>query len=570
MRATWIALLIPVAVLPAAAPAEELAAALEKDVVLRALVDELERNSARLELADLDRPYFIELGIQDAGGAYVSAALGAVTGRNEGRNRSLSSDVRVGSYTLDNGNFSGGGYGGMFGLSMGEMGGAEVPLEDDYNAIRQAIWWIADRDYKNVAETFVQKKAFMESKLIEDKPDDFSRETPAVHLEERLDTRLELAALEGLAVALSAVFREYPDIQASGVSVSGSATNRYLVNSEGTRLRTGMRRYSLGVRATVQAEDGMRLGDTLTLYAGRLEDLPPQEELVARCRELAKQLLALRAAPVLESYTGPVLFEPEAAASLFARNFGGAFGGGQRPVGSRSNPDDFANKLNKRILPRFLDVVDDPTQAAIGGVAVMGHYRYDDQAVAAQKVSLVEDGRLKALLMSRNPSKEFKQSNGHGRGGLGSARGAVGCLMVSADNGLDAAGLRQELLDACADEGLEFGIRIASLGSTGDGGGRFGRGGEFAAGISPLVMYKVYPDGREELVRGAEIARVDLKAFKRMLAAGDKPYVLNTGGRGQGTTVAVPALLFEELDLAKIDRDFDKPPILPSPLARTE
>jgi hypothetical protein len=78
----------------------------------------------------------------------------------------------------------------------------------------------------------------------------------------------------------------------------------------------------------------------------------------------------------------------------------------------------------------------------------------------------------------------------------------------------------------------------------------------------------VYADGHEELVRGAEIARVDLKAFKRMLAAGDTPYVLNTAGGGDGQTVVVPALLFEELDLAKIDRDFDKPPILPTPLAR--
>ncbi len=213
------------------------------------------------------------------------------------------------------------------------------------------------------------------------------------------------------------------------------------------------------------------------------------------------------------------------------------------------------NKLGKRILPRFVNVVDDPAQEVVAGTPVMGHYVYDDQAVKAQAVTLVEGGKLKTLLMSRNPSKELKQSNGHARGGFGWARAGIGCLIVTAEPPTDAAGLTQELLDACADEGLEFGLRIASLGSVGDGG------------TNPLVMYKVYPDGRQELVRGAEIARIDLKAFKRVLAAGDTPYVLNLGGT-DGSTVVVPALLFEELDLAKIDRDFDKPPILPNPVER--
>ncbi|MHC4697654.1 MAG: metallopeptidase TldD-related protein, partial [Planctomycetota bacterium] len=210
------------------------------------------------------------------------------------------------------------------------------------------------------------------------------------------------------------------------------------------------------------------------------------------------------------------------------------------------------------------------------GVPVLGHYKYDDQGVPARPVTLVKDGRLKTLVMSRNPSKEFKNSTGHGRGSHRVST-STGCLVISADQGLDEAALKTELLEACADEDLEYGIRVASLAGSMRSGGfsPYGFGGDFdmfsgrrrGSGTDPLVMYKVFPDGREELVRGAEFAEIDLKAFKRILAAGDKPYVLNTGGT-TGRTVAVPALLFEELDLAKIDRDFDKPPILPTPLAR--
>jgi len=543
---------------------------LEQDVLLRAMVDELERNVAGLQLEDLDRPYFVEFSIQDGTAAYVAASLGAVVGRNLHRWRSPDTDVRVGSYELDNTNFSGRFAGsGADGFSPG----GSVPLEDDYNAIRQAIWWEADREYKAAAEALVRKKAFMESKLIRDKPPDLSREEPVVYFEPRLNVEADLDALQELAVSLSTLFRDYPDVQRSGVQVAYMGANRYLVNSEGTRLRTGEQWVTLSVHAAAQADDGMPLSDSFTVYSGSLDELPPLDELRARCRELADELVAVRNAPVLSGYTGPVLFDAPAATELFASYFGGRFGGGQRPVGSRTSPEDFANKLGKRILPRFIDVVDDPLRKVINGVPVAGHYLYDDEGVPAQPVTLVQGGKLVALLMSRNPSREFTRSNGHGRGRGG--RGSVGCLIVTANPALDASSLRQELLDACADEGLEFGMRVARLGGGGYGGNlTFGGDLDFdpgsfgGHGIAPLVMYKVYPDGREELVRGVEIARITLKDFKRILAAGDEPYVYNVGAP-EGATYVAPAMLFEELDLAKIDRDFDKPPLLPNPLART-
>jgi len=543
--------LLPVAVLvgilPAASRADDvLQRELEADAVLRALVDELERNVAGLKLADLARPYFIEYAVSDSANAWVAGCFGALTDRQEGRDRSLRVDVRVGSYELDNTNFDGYGYWGFGGGSLE----ADLPLEDDYAALRRAIWWRTDREYKRAAEAFVRKQAFMAGKLIEDKPPDFSREEPVVHLEPRQELRVDLAALEELATALSAVTREFADLRDCAVGVSASRFNRYLVNSEGTRLRTAGSHYSVSLWATVQAEDGMELSDSFSVHVRRFDELPPLAELSARCRALVERLLAVKAAPRLTAgYAGPVLFEPPAAAVLFGYHFADRFAGGQRPVGSSSSPDDFAHKLGRRILPRFIDVVDDPTLERIGDVPVMGHYRFDDQGVRAQRVVLVENGRLKALLMSRNPSKEFSNSNGHGRGSYG-ADPEPGCLIVSADPAAGAAELREELIETCRDEGLEYGLRIVAL-----------------RGSQPLVLYKVYPDGREELVRGAQIARIDLKDFKRMLAAGGEPYVRNTSSAG-GQTLVVPALLFEELDVSKIDRDFDRPPILPAPLAR--
>ncbi|MHC4066042.1 MAG: metallopeptidase TldD-related protein [Planctomycetota bacterium] len=570
MRATIVAILISACPLQAAVMADEsLEQAMKQDVVLRALVDELERGKVGLELEDLERPYFIEYGLQDVAAASVSAALGAVTRHNEMRSRSLRTDLRVGSYELDNTNFGGASSDFSFGRGFGGMGGAAIPIEGDYYAIRQAIWWATDRGYKGAVEDFVKKIAFMETKLIEDKPEDFSREAPAVYVEDRIDPAVDLQPLEEMAVTLSAIFREYPDVQQSGVNISGGAGNKYLVNVEGTRLRISGQRFALSVSATVQADDGMKLSDSFSLHGRKLDELGSREQLEQRCRQMAEQLIKVKDAPTLESYTGPVLFEAKPAAALFSGRFARRFAGGQREVGSRTSPDDFENKLKKRILPRFMSVVDDPTRETIAGRPAMGHYLYDDQGVKARPVTLVEDGRLQALLMSRNPSKESKESTGHGRGAY-SPRAAAGCLIVTAEDGADSETLKEELLEACQDEDLEYGIRIAALGS-GGGGGRYGRyararGGGGAG--TPLAIYKVYPDGREELVRGAQIAGFDLKTFKRMLAAGSEPYVMNRGAGSQGRTVVAPAMLFEELDLAKIDQDFDKPPILPTPLAR--
>ncbi len=413
----------------AAAPADaapsndaQVEAALKEDVILRAMVDELKRSAEKVELEDLARPYFIEYALMDVQGAYVAAELGALTLSNASPSRAMRVDVRVGAYELDNTNFAGAGW---------SFNRATVPIEDDYTAIRQALWWATDRDYKQAAEDFARKQAFMQQKVIEDKPADFSKEAPVVAFQERVSPDVPLAEMEKLAVELSAVFRDYPGIQESGVRMRGGGGNGYLVNTEGTRIRENGETYEIAIEATAQADDGMPLADTISLVAENFDELPPLAELQQQCRELAERLTRIKKAPKLtEAYAGPILVDARPAAAIFGANFGQRFAGGQRPIGSRSDPEDFEKKLGKRILPRSVTVVDDPTRETFSDVTLLGHYAYDDQGVPAQRVSLVEGGRLQALVMSRNPSKAFKQSTGHGRG-LYSPSAMVGCLFVN-------------------------------------------------------------------------------------------------------------------------------------------
>lgn len=519
--------------------------AMANDVLLRALVDELGRGLDGLQLEDLKRPFFIEYGAQDAVVVGISATLGAVVSQSEQNMRRLRVDSRVGSYELDNTNFVGGAYSGL--------ARALLPAEDDYEAVRQAIWWATDRSYKSAAEAFPRKLALMEGKIIEDKPDDFSKEQPTVHLDAKSDRRLPMDELEKLAVELSGIFRDYPDVQQSGVRIRAGAGNDYLVNTEGTRLRTKGAMCEISIYAMVQADDGMTISDSMSVYLDEPIKVPSSGELATKVREMTERLLKIRVAPKLEStYSGPVLVEAGASGSIFGSSFVRRFAGGQRPVGSRSRGDDFEKKLGKRILPRSVNVVDDPTIKKSNGELVLGDYEYDDQGVPSKPLTLVEEGRLKALVMSRNPSKEFKQSTGHGRGSL-RPRASISNLVITSSDPMDEKAMREEFIEAFVDEDNEFGIRIASL----------------RRGV-PVEVYKVFPDGREEMVRGVNAVRADARAFKRMLAVGDTPAVLNVLTSEAGQSITAPAMLFEELDLSPVDSDFDKPPFIDSPLARVK
>jgi len=426
---------------------EQVTKEMEKDVVLRALVDELERGKVGLKLEDLQRPYFIEYALVDATSALASADLGSLTSSNDGRARMLRTDIRVGSYDLDNTNYSGDDGGFPFRGMFGGMSGANIPIDDDYNAIRQGVWWATDREYKSVVENYESKLAFMKTKLIEDKPSDFSKEAPTVYFEERTPVMIDKAKLEHLAIELSKIFKEYPDIQDSGVTITGSGGNKYLVNSEGTRIRVPDMRFALSITANVQADDGMKLSDAINIHGRKWEDIPGLDDLAKRCREMVKRLLDAKKAPKLENYSGPVLIDAEAAAALFSQRFANRFAGGQRDVGSDTDPEDFENKIGERILPKSLDVIDDPTREQLEGQVAMGHYKYDDQGVKVAPLTLVEQGQLKAQVMSRNPSKKFKQSNGHGRGVYRPTSASTGCLIVSSTDPLDEKELEAKLLE---------------------------------------------------------------------------------------------------------------------------
>ncbi|MFQ5415014.1 MAG: metallopeptidase TldD-related protein [Phycisphaerae bacterium] len=524
----------------------------DNDVLMKALVDELER-SKTLSLDDLPRPYFIQYTVVDQVSFTIGGAYGGLVHTGRSRTRSLTSRVRVGSYALDNTNFGGRfGGGGRFG---------RLPIDDDYAALRHGIWQVTDTDYKQAVEMLTRKEAFLKEKTVEDRPDDFSDAPPLQLVEPSAEIAFDNDVWKENVRRLSARFGDHPEIQDSSVNFSAGAVNRYIVNTEGTRLRKADTGVFVQMYAEVQADDGMRLYDSLSYVGEQITELPPVADMLSDIDDMCRKLVALAKAPIPEEYTGPVLFEPVAAGKVFAALLGDAvcarptpLGGGRRWSGSES----FEKKIGRRILPRSFQIVDDPGPRTLDGHVLAGAYRYDDEAVKARRVNIVEDGVLKHLVAGRAPTKKVVHTTGHARsGGFGDAEAAVGCLYISDDNAVSADALKQALIDAARDEDLEFALRVASI-----------QTGGFGSLGAPIYAYKVYVrDGHEELIRGMDFLPVEVRSLKRMIAAGSEREVYNALGR-VGSSYIAPAVVFEELELTKIEQEWDKRPILKSPATR--
>ncbi|MGB2988049.1 MAG: metallopeptidase TldD-related protein [Phycisphaerae bacterium] len=557
--------------------------------LMRALVDEINR-SMKLQMEDLEKPYFIQYTVEDSVFYHITANYGDITSSDRRRSREFFSQTRVGSYDLDNTSFSdesspfaaffGGGDGG---------GRASLPLEDDYAAIRQSIWWATDQDYKDAVETLTKKRAYMRDKNLQDRPNDFSKASIIEHIEPTATIDFDRAVWEKNLKRISAQFNKHTQVQDSKVQLLVAAGNTHIVNTEGTRLRTPDTGALLIVSTELQAEDGMKISDGLDYFGRTPQDLPPVDKIIDDIDKMVNRLSDVAEAPILERYTGPVLLDNLAAAQMFRTLLAEGVAGEVDPVGTQrrmlTGAGSLEKKLDQRILPDSFRVYDDPTVRKLGDTYLLGHYRYDDEGVQAEKVDVVVDGVLKSMVMSRVPTKKLSGSNGHARRlpGSNTVKPAIGCLFVADDKGVWNQQLKAKLIEMAKGEGLDYGLRIASVRTTGIGSSRRDlfaifmrmqqRGGQENLG-DPIYAYKVYvDDGREELVRGLEFGQIKLRDLKQIAAAGTTPAVYNYIGIGFGgatpaTSIIAPPVLFEELELSKIEQEHEKLPILKTPLDR--
>jgi predicted Zn-dependent protease len=539
--------------------------------MLGAMQDELKRSMADLRMKDQPAPYYVAYEIDDTSTARVLARLGALVDDTTSRGRTLRVDVRVGDYTFDSSRF----------ISLDRTGGeasASAPLDDDYNAFRRQIWLVTDAAYKRAVTVFAKKKAaFQNRAAAADAIPDFSKETPRETLRPVLAPVRTSRDRADRARQISAVFASSPAIQSSDVSIVESRGMQYYVNSEGFKLVAPVQSVSLRVVADTQADDGMVLRDFFIDVENSLQEMPPVTSLVARARELAARLTAERATPVGEELTGPVLIEGQASAELVAQRLVPLMLA-RRPPDSenpRAPPpaaNPFLSRIGSRVLSESLSASDTPSLQQYDGRPVPGAYAVDDEGIAAQDVTLVENGKLITLLTSRTPQKNLLQSNGHGRGGAAQA----GVFQLRSAKGVTASGLKKKYLELLKTQDKPFGYIVRAIANPAalqvspsdatDILAMMQAGGGAATGGVILDVVKVTPDGKEEPVRGLHFGNIPSTTFRNILDASSERLLYSYRGAGGTISVIVPNLIFEELEIQKIRDVAQKPPIVPSPL----
>jgi predicted Zn-dependent protease len=511
------------------------------DALLEALLTELDRSKAQLKIEQVQAPYYIEYRVNDVDDYDAEAAFGAIRESQRVRLRILRVVVRVGDYKQDS----------YFGQGMGETN--ILPLDNDPIALRHQIWLTTDEAYKAAGQALADKQAEMKRFSADPNPvDDFSKEPVVNVLEPIVSLKVDEAAWGKTLEEITNLYRQYPEIQSVSASARFSAINEYFVDSEGTVTRNGKTTYNLQLNSSAQAEDGMRVSRNPYWMVGRAEELPAREKLLSDVKQALETVIALRKAPIVEEeYRGPVLFAPDAANDVIASLVGSNVVG-RKPQPGKPNRTvgAFATSYKTRVLPSFLTLIDDPTLKDFQGHSLVGSYEIDNEGVKAKTVNVIENGMLNNYLLGRQPVRDFPASNGHGRAAPGSFPSAsLGVLLLRSAEAQSPDELKKKILQMVTEQGKPYAYRVDTLGP----------------GNSPRLLYRVYADGHEELVRGAVFSELDVRALRsNLIAVGNDPLVSNRSG-GVPTTIICPSLLFDELQVKRADTSKDKLPEYPAP-----
>jgi len=524
------------------------------------LQDELKREFDVLKTKADPAPYFMAYEVTEEQSDSVSASLGALIENLHGNQRGVDTTIRVGSPKFDN-------YHPYQGSQVRFTTFTPLSLTDDSNQIRRALWSATDQVYRGASRRYLQLRTSSELLAQQAHQDpDFSSEPAVTFAKQPEKYRYDMNAWAQKIRVWSAEFKKHPKILGSGVSFRAQREVRTFVNSEGTAIERGSNLFRLEMQGAAVAPDGMELSDFGAIEASDPAHLPPDNVVRAKVQALAEKIDALVNAPPAEPIVCPAILSGRASAVFFHEIFGHRVEGHrQKDV---SEGQTFTNMLNQKVLPDFVSVEFDPTRQQYNGTDLIGTYEYDDEGVKSRPVKLVESGVLKTFLLSRSPVGEFTHSNGHGRRQPGfEVVSRQSNLLVESSKQVPSKELRNLLIAEVKRQSKPYGLFFEEVSS---GYTRTGRAGLQAFTVVPLVVYRIYADGRpDELIRGVDIVGTPLASFAKILATSDKAEIFNGYCGAESGSIPVsavsPAILVSEIETQKKPNSQLQLPILPRP-----
>lgn len=528
------------------------------DTVFRAMQDEMVRSMNKLKMGSLQKPYFLNYQVREGRLLLITAGFGAIESEYAAPYRRLRVDLRVGSPSFDNSNYA---------PNVWEGYRVEtdwsVALDDNYDSLRYSIWSATDKAYKKALESHSGKKAYKESKNITELFDDMTPRPPFRLFRDTGQTALDEALWRENIRKVSAVFLRYPAVKYSRVRLNFQSGETRFLDSEGSAFRQPDCAGSVIIEAKGYAPDGFPLSAEAGQDFCLAEDAPDISSLIEKAEEAGGRLSAMERSVQIKAYIGPVLFEKDAAGKFFD-HFLVSNLSNPREVWTTPNkwsseavyrrPGALVERLDMRVLSPFLNATDEPAERYFENKPLLGHYEVDDEGVPAGKLALVEKGKLVNYYMSRAATRDFKESNGHGRADFseypsGSPSNVFIRPEANSARVMPLAGLRKRLLEICREQELEYCLIVREL-----------------EGISePFAAYRVYvKDGHEEPVHGLEFTGASLRALRDIVAVSAEMNVYYPDWNTPGSIVS-PSILVQEMEAKKTDSKPEKTPYLPHP-----
>jgi len=527
----------------AAAGSAETEKLIKSDAQLRAMTEELQRSSG-MHNGAMPGPYFITYITESSTQTVINASFGGVTYyQPEKQKSSAEVEVRVGSPAFDSSLFADG--------DTYEPFGSYYNLPAGGKALRSVLWQMTDEAYKQAVDLYEKKQVFVKQKKINELYADLTEEKPVRGYMTVSYGSSDPAVWREKIRKLSEIFTGYPSVTESKVSLLRETGESRTVNSRGTALLKKECSGVIGMSAEVYSKENYKISVYDNIFFCEEKDLPSYEKLVAAVKDFAEHADALSKAKTLKkSYIGPVLFEDGGAAFLFKKLIADGMTS-PREVwnsdGTLYTQDQLFQRIGLRVLPPFLDAYDDPGASSGADAAYLaGRYVYDFDGIPASRVTLTERGKLRDYYRGSAATKEFASSNGHRRseGGTG-----AGNLFITSDAGSDSVlpgkELRGRFLNLIKSEGLDYGILIKR---------------PFYNYSPDAAVYKLYTDGREELVLNADFADLSLRTLRDIIYASKESGSYNFYSDGSPVSVTAPDVIVEEMEFKKSTDKPDRTP----------
>ncbi len=531
---------------------------LERDrVIFQAMEEEMDRSLNQLKVDVFDPPYYINYQIRHHDHAEVAASFGALIRSFSSPTRTLFVDVRVGNEQFDSS------------MPNSHKYHIEqfVPIENDLDGLKRALWYETDLRYKQAIVNYLKKKGRFISGVDNHTLSDFSKgKSQQIRLDNIPDWSLPINLLQELVRNVSHRFRKAPDIEKSQVKFIADRYIRYFYDSDRNKILEANIHYAIIIEAWTKTEEGSQIHDQITFYFSTMDQLPSKSKLEQGADELIISLKKLKLAHRMDPYVGPAIFSSDATAVLFHEAIGHRLEGDR--LRNKKDGKTFLKKIGKQILPDFITIKDDPTLKKFKGKPLLGHFLYDDQGQESEEVVLIDHGKLKGFLLSRTPILGFSKTNGHARGdGIHFPTARMGNFIVRSENTVPDEILKQRLIDEVKHQKKPFGLIIKKI----VGGETHTQSGFFQVFKGkPLYLVKVYPDGREEMVRGVDFVGTPLAMISKILLTGESLAVVNgfcTAESGNlPVTSITPSVLLSEVELQASNQSTVSKPILSAPL----